>query len=94
MKGVPALIRAVMLPYETSLESAISKNSFGPAIARKLFIVPVIWEISAAPPSMSSGMPPSLVTASPVWICLRSYLRSLGCPCLIRGNSSSCSSAG
>jgi hypothetical protein len=43
------------------LASAISKNSFGPAIARRLFMVPVIWEISAAPPSMtrdSSGIPP------------------------------------
>jgi hypothetical protein len=51
------------------------QNSFGPAIARRLFMVPVIWEISAAPPSMtrdSSGMPPSPVTARPVWICLRS----------------------
>jgi len=33
------------------LETAISKNFFGPAIARRLFIVPVIWEISTAPPS-------------------------------------------
>jgi hypothetical protein len=48
---------------------------FGTAIARRAFIAWVIWEISAAPPSMtreSSGMPPSPVTARSVWICLRS----------------------
>lgn len=75
MKSVPAPISAVTLRYETSLESAISRNSFGPAIARRAFMVPVTWEISAAPPSMtrdSSGMSPSPVTASPVWICFRS----------------------
>src|SRR5687768_9817411 len=44
MKSVPALIRAVALRYETSLESATSRNSFGPAIARRAFMAPVIWE--------------------------------------------------
>lgn len=72
MKSVCALIRAATLRYETRLESAASRNALGPAIARKAFIGSVIWEISAAPPSMtrdSSGVPPSPVTARPVRIC-------------------------
>src|ERR1044072_382572 len=50
-KPVLALIRVVMLRYETSLECAISRNFFGPAIARRAFMAGD--QISAAPPSMT-----------------------------------------
>jgi hypothetical protein len=75
---------AAAFAYEISFESPTRRNVRGPAICFSAVIAPVTWATSPAPPSQAwwnTGIPPSPLTASPAWICLRSgRRRSLGCP--------------